>query len=934
MNHPLIINLHYSFQDYDNLYFVLDLLTGGDLRYQLGRHPRRFYNESQTKFFIACIVESLIYIHSKNIIHRDIKPENLIFDDKGYLHITDFGIAKYSDNKNLNETSGTPGYMAPEVMRGLNHTGSVDYFAVGIITYELMLGKRPYVGKNRKEIKEQMMLKQVYLDDDNIPLGWSQESADFINRLLVRKDTNRLGYYNDYEIKRHPWLHDINFDDLLAGKIRAPFVPRKNYENYDKKYCQEEEVIGIETNMRYDDYKNNEKYSLLFEGFTYYNVDESQILSFHEIYRKPSVKYIKSNSSVNINNTNYVIYKSKTINLDYDYKRRINQYIPNDRSSPANNISMRTIQYSNGNEVTINRIDNSNLRRNQSSRLLNNSKYSFKNPNNIYIMASPNRRGRITINNDDTNIDDSFRKNANHSFVETNYSKGKTIRRSYSSSNLYNNNCVNVFNLLVNNVNNINNNNILVSNNSNNKSKQNQPQLSKQNEPSNYINTNKSKIPFDKKINNNNIPNNNNYYYVSSYSNRTYNQKIKNNSFSKVDDRKTLSSGLKNNDYGNNSFRYSSNYSYKNINNNNNINNIMNIESVEKDRKTYLIPDKYKNMKRNHSYSSIRYFKNDIPQNSINKIIPLKSNDKAISYKNGEIPINIFSNKNTNENLNKIKTIEYINKNKESNSFIYIDKYKKNNEINPKLNDVQTLALDNSKHSNFSHSKVGLNSNINFIEERNSNKRAPPPIILGSNYQNNISKKNNNNNLLLNNNNVIKLKENNINNIINIPKPQQFIEKNSSHKKIPIPFPLNQKIVRKKLVLDKNPDITLNFKINQSNKTLNNLPLKNDFNDSYYQINNKENIKLNVGNKYSETIDLNKYDNQISLNNDKKPLKNFETISLKMNSSLIPKKIIEKNFYRYQYLKNFDKYKKIRNNRDKNKNPKHNKKFVPLNNID
>ena len=192
-------------------------------------------------------------------------------------------------------------------MRGLNHTGSVDYFAVGIITYELMLGKRPYVGKNRKEIKEQMMLKQVYLDDDNIPLGWSQESADFINRLLIRKDTNRLGYYNDYEIKRHPWLHDINFDDLLAGKIRAPFIPRKNYENYDKKYCQEEEVIGIETNMRYDDYKNNEKYSLLFEGFTYYNVDESQILSFHEIYRKPSVKYIKSNSSLNINNTNYVI---------------------------------------------------------------------------------------------------------------------------------------------------------------------------------------------------------------------------------------------------------------------------------------------------------------------------------------------------------------------------------------------------------------------------------------------------------------------------------------------------------------------------------------------------------------------------------------------------------------------------------------------------
>ena len=217
------------------MYFVLDLLSGGDLRYQLGRHPRKYFSEAQTKFFIACIVESLIYIHSQNIIHRDIKPENLIFDEKGYLHVTDFGIAKFLSSNNLNETSGTPGYMAPEVMRGLNHTGSVDYFAVGVIAYELMLGKRPYYGKNRKEIKEQMMIKQVYLDEDNIPLGWSQYSADFINRLLLRKDVNRLGYFNDLEVKRHPWLSDINFEDLVNYKIDAPFIPKKNNDNYDKK---------------------------------------------------------------------------------------------------------------------------------------------------------------------------------------------------------------------------------------------------------------------------------------------------------------------------------------------------------------------------------------------------------------------------------------------------------------------------------------------------------------------------------------------------------------------------------------------------------------------------------------------------------------------------------------------------------------------------
>ena len=78
--------MHYAFQDYDNLYLVLDLLTGGDLRYQLSRHPRQYFSEIQTKFFISCIIEALFYIHEQKIIHRDVKPENLIFDNIGYLH--------------------------------------------------------------------------------------------------------------------------------------------------------------------------------------------------------------------------------------------------------------------------------------------------------------------------------------------------------------------------------------------------------------------------------------------------------------------------------------------------------------------------------------------------------------------------------------------------------------------------------------------------------------------------------------------------------------------------------------------------------------------------------------------------------------------------------------------------------------------------------
>ena len=117
----------------------MDLLTGGDLRYHIAKY--RKFTEEQTKFFIANIIVALEYIHGKSILHRDIKPENLVFDEKGYLRVTDFGIARIWNPENSKETSGTPGYMAPEVMCRQSHGVAVDYFAVGIIGYECMMGR-------------------------------------------------------------------------------------------------------------------------------------------------------------------------------------------------------------------------------------------------------------------------------------------------------------------------------------------------------------------------------------------------------------------------------------------------------------------------------------------------------------------------------------------------------------------------------------------------------------------------------------------------------------------------------------------------------------------------------------------------------------------------------------------------------------------------
>ena len=290
MNHPFIINMHFSFQDAEYLYIAMDLLTGGDLRYQIFK--QKIFFEDQTKFFISCIILSLEYIHTNNILHRDLKPENLVFDANGYLKLTDFGIAKIYRKENNKDTSGTPGYMAPEVMNAQNHTIAVDYFALGVIGYELMMRKRPYLGKNRKEIKEKIMSHQVQVKKNMVPQGWSVESADFINRLLQRKPANRLGLRGPTEVKEHPWFKGYDWKNLYLGNLKAPFLPKKG-DNFDFHYCNAPEKMGLETEERYRLIKGGQKYKEGFLNFHYFNRYGSLINN--------SIN--KINNNVNNNNT-------------------------------------------------------------------------------------------------------------------------------------------------------------------------------------------------------------------------------------------------------------------------------------------------------------------------------------------------------------------------------------------------------------------------------------------------------------------------------------------------------------------------------------------------------------------------------------------------------------------------------------------------------
>lgn len=155
------------------------------------------------EFLVRCILEGLKYLHGQQILHRDLKPENVVVDQRGYCKITDLGLASTWKQKNYFETSGTPGYMAPEILLVQNHSYTADYYSLGILAFELVTGKRPFRGNTKK-----MLRNEVQAKDPQVPeSSWlSTEGRDFINRLIERSAQKRLGCNGIEEIFSHPWL--------------------------------------------------------------------------------------------------------------------------------------------------------------------------------------------------------------------------------------------------------------------------------------------------------------------------------------------------------------------------------------------------------------------------------------------------------------------------------------------------------------------------------------------------------------------------------------------------------------------------------------------------------------------------------------------------------------------------------------------------------
>ena len=368
--HPFLVNMICAFQDYENLYLVMDLFKGGDLRYHIFLNKK--FTENQSKFFCANVILGLEYIHNNNIIHRDIKPENLVLDSNGYLAITDFGVAKKYTKNNSSETSGTPGYMAPEVLCSLNHSFYVDFYAIGVMAYEFMNGHRPYIGRNRKEIKEAVLAKQVIVTKKDLKENsWSIEAADFINRMLQRKVIKRLGYNGINEIKKHFWFKNINWNELLRKKLKSPFIPKEG-DNFDKKFCESSDnFFEMEKDLKdkYEFFVKKKEFRNLFWNYTYIREEEKK-----EVIQN----YFIENRMIDNQFRNSYI---KIVQGNKKYPLRINNYMSNN-----NNINDKKEKVNNENKNTLNKSKiNYNIKQ-------GNNMNSSKSYNNIFISPGGNRQ--------------------------------------------------------------------------------------------------------------------------------------------------------------------------------------------------------------------------------------------------------------------------------------------------------------------------------------------------------------------------------------------------------------------------------------------------------------------------------------------------------------------------------------------------------------
>jgi len=244
LQHPFLMTLRYAFQSKEKLYFVLDYLRGGELFFHLKKNRR--FPEETARIWVAQIALALGHLHSLDIVYRDLKPENVLLDDDGHVCLTDFGLAKdVAPSDKAHTFAGTPEYLAPEIVTGAGHDKAVDWWALGILLYELTVGIPPFYSQNVNEMYN--LIQHGVL---RFPPFLSDNCKNIIIGFLNRDPKKRLGWQNDVDdVKSHPFFKEISFEKLYKKEIASKYKPELKSEedssNFDKEFTSEPVVDSL-----------------------------------------------------------------------------------------------------------------------------------------------------------------------------------------------------------------------------------------------------------------------------------------------------------------------------------------------------------------------------------------------------------------------------------------------------------------------------------------------------------------------------------------------------------------------------------------------------------------------------------------------------------------------------------------------------------------
>lgn len=220
IEHPFIVTLVSAFQDEKRLYMLMEFVNGGELFSYLRKQSRLSIDDA--RFYAGEILLAFSYLHDRNIVYRDLKPENLLLDSQGHIKITDFGFAKVIETRSYT-LCGTPEYLAPEIIQSKGHSKGVDYWALGILLFEMVAGYPPFYDENPFGIYQKILAGKI-----EYPKNYFDEhSKSLISKLLVQDFSKRLGCLTgkSEDVKRHKFFKGVDWEALLNRQIEPPYIP-------------------------------------------------------------------------------------------------------------------------------------------------------------------------------------------------------------------------------------------------------------------------------------------------------------------------------------------------------------------------------------------------------------------------------------------------------------------------------------------------------------------------------------------------------------------------------------------------------------------------------------------------------------------------------------------------------------------------------------